>query len=116
MEKPDYETACLDAIHHWLRITDLAEFAELRHGHRDSNGGFGIAFPGDLDEYDRFVEGHFIPPNYVVIYGFWGPPEGYELFVPEEVYLTILARVLGEEGFVVEADRVRALLLPNTRA
>jgi hypothetical protein len=109
-EKPDHETACFDAIRHWYSPQQLVEFASQRHGYANSDGGFGVTYPGDLDDYDRYTEGRFIPAGYVVVNGFWGPPEGYEVFVPEAVYLTVLARVLAEEGFPGEAEQVRALL------
>ncbi len=60
---PDLETACLDAIQHWSSLKELAGFAAQRHGYGDSNGGFGIHYPGDLDKYDRYAEVRFIPPG-----------------------------------------------------
>ncbi|HEY1186813.1 MAG TPA: hypothetical protein VGE74_04105 [Gemmata sp.] len=88
----------------------MAGFAEQRHGYSGGEGIFGVTYPNDLDEYDRVTEGRFIPPGYIRIYGWWWPPqEGYELFVPETVYLALLARVLDEDGFPSEAERVRAL-------
>src|SRR4051812_28946305 len=70
-EKPDPETACVDAIRHWSSLPRLAEFAANRHGYHDSNGGFGLEYPDSLDEYDREVLGRFIPPGFVLIQGFW---------------------------------------------
>jgi hypothetical protein len=76
---PESTVAIRDAIRHWSRLTDLAEFAAHRHGYGNSDGGFGIKSPGDLDEYAREVDGIRIPEGFVQLYGFWGPPEGYEL-------------------------------------
>lgn len=108
-EKPDPKTACLDAIRHWSSLQALAEFAVSHHGYGNTDGGFGVLYPGDLDDYDREVEGQFIPPGYVQVYGFWGPPDGYELLVPEATYLSVLAQVLYQNGLTAEAERVQAL-------
>ncbi|MEZ6144598.1 MAG: hypothetical protein R3B91_04000 [Planctomycetaceae bacterium] len=43
------------------------------------------------------------------MYGFWGLPDGYEVLVPEKVYLSHLARVLFEAGHANEAEQVRTL-------
>jgi hypothetical protein len=109
-ETPDHETACRDAIRHWHSLPQLAEFAEQHHGYGNTDGGFGVTYPSDLDDYDREVEGQFIPPRYVEVYGFWGPPDGYEVFVPERLYLSVLARVLQQNGYTSEAQRVETLL------
>jgi hypothetical protein len=62
-----------------------------------------------LDEYARMVDGLNIPEGFVQVYGFWGPPDGYELLVPEAVYLDTLAGVLSGAGHAAEASQVRAL-------
>ncbi len=105
-EKPDAATACRGAITHWSSLRALATFALERHGYGDSNGGFGVTYPGDLDEFDREAEGRFIPEGFIVVYGFWGPPDGYEVFVAESYYLAMLARILAEAGFTTEAREV----------
>src|SRR5262245_12592136 len=79
VEQPEPEVAARDAIRHWSRLPELAEFAALRHGFGDSDGGFGVTYPGDLDDYDHEVDGVCIPEGFVQAYGFWGPPNGYEL-------------------------------------
>lgn len=107
--KPDAETACRAAIRHWSSLQDLAAFAVGRHGYHNTDGGFGVTYPSDLDEYARYTEGQFIPPGYVVVGGFWGPPDGYEMFVAEAEYLSVLAGVLAEHGLDAEALQVRAL-------
>jgi hypothetical protein len=109
MAAPDAVTAALDAVRYWRPMTELARFAAERHGFGDTDGGFGVTYPDDLDEYDRAVEGTFIPPGFVRVYGFWGPPDGYERLVPEAVYLRVLADVLAGAGHMAEAAAVRAL-------
>ncbi len=108
METPEPETAIREAIRHWSRLSDLAEFAAHQHGFGDSNGGFGVTYPGDLDEYDRKVSGASIPAGWGEVYGFWGPPNGYEVLVPEQVYLTVLAETLAAAGHSEEAALVRS--------
>ena len=107
---PDPESAAREAIRHWHRLPALAEFAVQRHGFGDSNGGFGIIYPGDLDEYDRVVLGDHIPAGFVQAYGFWGPPDGYEVLVPETTYLAALADELSAAGHAAEAARVGSLI------
>jgi hypothetical protein len=109
VDPPAPEEAVREAIRHWLRLWELAEFAVQRLGYGDSNGGFGITYPGDPNEYDRVVLGVHIPDGCVRVYGFWGPPDGYERFVPESVYLITLIEMLVEAGHEAEAEQVRAL-------
>jgi hypothetical protein len=109
VEVPNPETAVRTAISHWSRLSDLAEFAVRQHGFGDTDGGFGATYSCDLDEHDR-SSGRSIPEGKVAVYGFWGPPEGYELLVDEAVYLTVLTMVLTEHGLLVEAAQVQSLL------
>ena len=109
MQVPEPEAAARDAIRHWSQLPELAEFAVRRHGFGDSDGGFGVTYPGDLDEYDRVVDGIHIPEGFVQVYGFWGPPDGYELLVPEAVYLDQLGDMLALAGHAAETERVRSL-------
>jgi hypothetical protein len=106
VETPDPETAVRDAIRHWSRLPELAEFAARGHGYTDTDGGFGVTYSGDRDDYDREVDGYSIPPGYVEVCGFWGPPGGYRILVPESFYLEILAATLERAGLVTEAARV----------
>jgi hypothetical protein len=85
-------------------MPELVEFAVRRHGFGNTDGGFGITYPGDLDDFDHAL-GVCIPEGFLKVYAFWGPPEGYELVVPEFVYLTTLAEVLSEAGYTIEAVR-----------
>src|SRR6185437_8487959 len=99
--------AALTAIRHWPDKSSLARFAIERHGFGDSNGGFGITYPGDLDEYDREANDRQIPDGFVLAYGFWGQPDGYEVLVPEWLYRDVLAEVLECLGLSREAASVR---------
>ena len=116
MEPPEPAAAVRDAIRHWSRLPELAEFAVLRHGFGDSDGGFGVTYPGDIDEYDREVDGVRIAEGFVQVYEFWGPPDGYELLVTELVYLTELAAVLSAKGHEPEAAQVRMLAEKQSKA
>ena len=99
--------AALTAIRHWSNKPSLVQYALDRHGFGDTDGGFGITYPGDLDEYAHEVEGRHIPDGFVQAYGFWGPPDGYEILVPEWLYRDVLAEVLACLGMREEATRVR---------
>jgi hypothetical protein len=100
--------AVLDAVRSWSRVGDLCAFAEHRHGFGNSDGGFGVSYFGDLDDFERtdttMREGD------VLVYAFFGPPEGYEFVVPESLYLECLAAYLDAEGRGEDAERVRAVL------
>ena len=102
MEIVQPEAAIRRAIGRWSRLSDLASFAAKRHGFGDSNGGFGVTYPGDVDPGD-------IPEGYVEVYGLWGPPEGYELLVLESQYLEVLTQMLAAAGHATEAKQVRLL-------
>ena len=108
MRVPEPEAAAREAIRHWSRLWALAEFADHRHGFGDSDGGFGVTYPGDLDAFDR-VDGMMIPESFVMVYGFWDLPDGYAVLVAEQAYLDTLAIVLSEAGHAAEAGRVRSL-------
>lgn len=111
LESPETTTRLLEVIGAWSKITELASFALKAHGFGDSNGGFGVTYPGDLDQYEREVQGENIPNGMVQIYGYWGPPSGYEMLVSEFLYLTTLARALREQGHSNEAALVETLLV-----
>jgi hypothetical protein len=110
METPAPEDAVAAAILHWSSLAELARFAVDRHGFGDDNGGFGVIYPDDLDEYARVVERVEIPEGFVQVYGFWGPPEGYEILVPEADYLRWLAAALRDAGHPKEAAQVSAIM------
>lgn len=110
----DTEALIREVIGALNKPTDLADFAKKRHGFGDSNGGFGVVYPGDLDEYQREIEGLSIPEGMVEIYGYWGLPNGYEKFVREADYLSVLACVLREQGDLRKSDAILSLMLPST--
>ncbi len=111
MDAPDTKTACREVIDAWSDLARLVDFAEKRHGFGNSDGGFGVTYPGDLDEYDVQVEGTNIPDGSVQLYGYaFAIPPGYEVVVQESVYLQNLADVLRERGLTTEAERVTFLL------
>lgn len=89
---------------------DLVRLSEERSGFCNSDGGHGVAYPEELDGYQRIVEGIEIPPGYVWMFGranFPGNDPGYEFFVPESRYLAVLAKVLEQEGYKEKAKAVR---------
>lgn len=102
--------AAVAAIRHWGALPDLAHFAVARHGYGDTDAGFGVIYPTDRDEYDTQVLGEHIATGHVQIYGFWGPPAGYEIELPEATYLEVLAAVLHARGHHDDALSVTRLL------
>ncbi len=111
LEAPEPQAACREAILDWSDLSQLAEFAKLRHGYGNSNGGFGVIYPDDLDEYDIQVERINIPPGTLLVYGLAiALPPGWEVSVDERVYLGVLSSILNEHGLVVEAARVERML------
>ena len=111
MEAPNSSAACREAILDWRQLSELADFAELRHGYCNSDGGFGVMYPGDLDEYDVLVDGVHIPVGYVLVFGLaMAAPPGWEILVDERAYLRVLADVLKERGLAAEAVQVIALI------
>lgn len=107
---PDPTLAALISIRHWHDKAALARFAVVGHGFGDSDGGFGITYPSDLDEYHREVDGVKIPEGHVLAYGFWGKAAGgYEVLVPQRLYRRVLVQVLECIGLSNEAAVVRRL-------
>ena len=101
---------------HGFNPNDLVKFAENRHGWGDSNGGFGVTYPDDLDEYDKEVEKIFIPEGYVEIYGYWGSEKGgFELIVKELDYLNQLLKVLIELKESTLAESLKRLIETKTK-
>ena len=92
------------AIRAWPSLLELVEFAKKRHGYGNSDGGFSILYPGDLDEYDQEVEGIIIQSCQVQFYGFWGSTVGYEYNLPEAAYLQVLIGVLKFHDLENEAE------------
>jgi len=112
MKAPEPTIACREAIAEWSRLSELANFAVLRHGFCNSNNGTGVNYPEDLDPYQIEVEGIEIPIGYVLVFVFTDPvlTGGYEILVPEHLYLCVLADVLAEEGHQGASAKVRELV------
>ena len=111
MDAPDTKTACREVIQEWGTLSKLVGFAVKRHGYGNSDGGFGVMYPEDLDEYNIHVQGIRIPAGMLLLYGhaFANPP-GYEILVSETEYLRNLIDVLWERGLIVDAEKVTLLL------
>lgn len=74
----------------------LREFARARHGWGDSDGGNGVTYPSDLDEYDKVTLDEPISDGQVQIYALWGPEKGgFEDTILEVDYLAELEKQLG---------------------
>jgi hypothetical protein len=67
----------------------LIEAAVQRRGLSNSDGGFGVIYPSDLDDYDRATQ-PLIPPGFVCVYTFFGARDGDEFTIPESLYLEVL--------------------------
>lgn len=93
----------------WSRPCELADFAQRRSGYGNSDGGFGLLYPHELDDFDRVADGLTIPVGQVRIYGFFGLPDGFEINVPETLYLQVLADFLETNGWIAEARHVRGI-------
>ncbi|MRV72452.1 hypothetical protein GJ700_12095 [Duganella sp. FT92W] len=111
MTSSEQKNACREAISEWSSLRQLAGFATLRKGYCNSNNGTGVNYPEDLDPYQIEVEGIHIPVGYVLVFVFTDQmlDGGYELLVPEHIYLCVLADALAEKNHGVEAAKVREL-------
>ena len=101
----DATEAALNVIRSW-NLPEVARFAVERRGFGNSDGGFGIISPHELDENDK-AQGSSIPDGQVEIYCFWGPPDGYEFQISEAVYLEILVKELEDKGLDQSARKVK---------
>ena len=54
----------------WPSPKKLVEYANKGHGYIGDDGYYGVTYPGDLDEYQKEVEGEFIPEGFVEV-SFW---------------------------------------------
>ena len=102
-----------EVISVWSSLPQAARCACLRHGFANSDIGFGLRYPEDLDEYDRAKSGA-IPEGYVEITGGWGPPDGYTHRVPEALYLQVLCELLRKAGHDQEAALVEVFRKSHT--
>ena len=100
-----------EVIDSWPQLAQLVSFATKRHGYCDSNGGFGITYPNDLDEYQREVDRQVMPEPMVEVFGYWGQTNSYSMLVTEAQYLRVLASLLRERGLEIEAGDVDKLAL-----
>ena len=81
-----------EIISSWRSMPQLAEFAAVRQGFCNSDGGHGLQYPEDLDEYEREVEKIAIPDGHVLLFGrknFPNESAGFEFKISETLYLTI---------------------------
>jgi hypothetical protein len=85
-------------------LAQLAELAVLRRGFGNSDVGFGVVYPREAHELD----GDYIPPGLVQIYGGWG--KAFEFVIEERTYLAILAKTLRAKGLAIEAAQVEGLI------
>jgi hypothetical protein len=107
-----------EVISAWSTPSQLANYAIRRQGYGNSDGGFGVIYPEDLDEYDREVEGANIPYGHIEIYGYWhcGGSNMYECLAPEKLYLEVLNAYLIEQNLSAESEKVQKLLSDITGA
>lgn len=111
MDAPEPEAACREVILEWRTLSELATYAERRHGYGNDNGGFGVRYPTDLDEYETQVLGMHIPAGSLLAYGYaFANPPGYEILVNESLYLRTLSKIFRELGSVSDAERIDVLL------
>ena len=47
---------------------ELVKFANARHDFGGDDGGYGVTYPTDLDEYEREIEQQVIPEGSLEIY------------------------------------------------
>jgi hypothetical protein len=89
----------------------------LRYTFGDTDS-FGVTYPGDLEEYDRAVEGITMPDGFDEVYRNWRPPGGYSLLIRDSMHLEILAGSLPQGAFVQrphESKRSEATLRTSER-
>lgn len=67
---------------------ELVRFANERHGFGGDDGGYGVTYPDDLDEYEREIEQQFIPEGSVEIY--CSAYTDKDIIISEKQYLSAL--------------------------
>lgn len=72
----------------WPSPNELVEYAKKRHGYMGDDGYYGVTYPGDLDEYQKEVEGEYIPEGFVEV-SFWDGSFN-DIQLSEEKYLAAL--------------------------
>jgi hypothetical protein len=101
-----------EIISSWPSMPQLAQFAAVRQGFCNSDGGHGLQYPEDLDDYEGEVEKTAIPDGYVLLFGrknFTNKSAGFEFKIAETLYLGILSQMLSQSQFHREAEAVRQL-------
>ncbi len=53
--------------YNWPSFEELVEYANKRHGYVGDDGYYGVTYPSDLDEYQKEIEGEFIPEGFVEV-------------------------------------------------
>lgn len=72
----------------WPKPDELVQYANARHGYGGDDGYYGITYPSDLDEYQRVVEGEYIPAGAVQVHYWDGTFR--DLLLYEQEYLQAL--------------------------
>lgn len=92
----------------WPSDEQLVDFAERSTGFGGDDGYYGILYPEDLDEYDKKVNGDFIPEGFIEIY-YWNGPEDI-VHVEEQFYLQQLLTYLKKNASSTLVTRVELLI------
>jgi len=90
--------------HSWPDKEGLVKYALDRHGFGGDDGYYGVTYPVDIDEYQREVEGVFIPEDYVEI-NYWDG-QHQEVQIKEHDYLSALKSHLLRSGFDQLAEKL----------
>jgi hypothetical protein len=88
----------------WPNEEDLVKYALDRHGFVGDDGYYGVVYPSDLDEYQREVEGEFIPEKHVEILYWDGQHQ--EMQCRESEYLVALKAHLLNVGCAQLAEKL----------
>ena len=80
----------------WPTNEELFTYANNRHGYGGDDGYYGVSYSSDRDDYQREVEGEYIPDGYLEV-NYWDG-EHRELQVLETEYLSELKNYLLSSG------------------
>jgi len=83
--------------HNWPDEESLVKYAIDRNGFGGNDNYYGVTYPTDLDEYQREVEGEYIPEGYLEI-NYWDK-QHKEIKCTESEYLAALKAHLINKGF-----------------
>ena len=72
----------------WPSPEDLVKYAQEKRGYGGDDGYYGVTYPSDLDEYQKQVEGEFIPEGYVEV-SYWDG-DFQSIQIKEAEYLSAL--------------------------